>query len=150
MRQIKKYSNRRLYDTQTSSYINLEELVDLICRGEKLVVTDARTDDDISSIVFLQALLELPEAVGLFPSTFIQRVIRYTRSTDNKPALAKQLAANLALLDAQFEDFEESFPWPEKLPLPGVAEPSRELEVDPEMAELALEMAALESRLKEL
>ena len=150
LRQIKKYSNRRLYDTQSSSYINLEDLVNLVSKGESLVIKDAKTDEEISSAVLLQALMELPDAVSLFPSSLIQRAIRYTQNSDANPALAKQMAANMALLDAQFEALEGEFPWPGRLPLSRVKPPPQEPESDPEMEELQLEMAALESRLRDL
>ena len=150
MRQIKKYSNRRLYDTKSSTYINLEDLVNLVADGEALIVKDARTDEDITSLVLLQALMELPNAVSLFPAQLLQRAIRYTRNTEGASFFAQQMAANMSLLNSQFAELEKEYPWPSILPMTKVDSPSRDAESDPEMEELQLEMAALESRLRKL
>jgi len=57
-RVIKKYGNRRLYDTQTSAYINLEDLSTLLKQGVDIKVVDAKTQQDITGTVLLQLILE--------------------------------------------------------------------------------------------
>jgi polyhydroxyalkanoate synthesis repressor PhaR len=55
---IKKYGNRRLYDTSTSQYINLEEIATLIREGKALRVVDAKTGQDLTRVTLTQIILE--------------------------------------------------------------------------------------------
>ena len=73
---IKKYANRRLYNTQTSSYIVLEDLFDMIKRGEEFVVKDAKSDEDLTRSVLTQIIFE-QEAKGynLLPISFLRQLI---------------------------------------------------------------------------
>ena len=57
-RVIKKYPNRRLYDTEISSYITIEDVRQLIVEGEEFEVRDARTGDDLTRCVLLQIIAE--------------------------------------------------------------------------------------------
>jgi polyhydroxyalkanoate synthesis repressor PhaR len=57
-RVIKKYPNRRLYDTDTSSYITLVEVKQLVMDAEPFVVRDAKTGDDLTRSILLQIILE--------------------------------------------------------------------------------------------
>ena len=58
VRVIKKYPNRRLYDTEISSYITIEDVRQLIVEGEEFEVRDARTGDDLTRCVLLQIIAE--------------------------------------------------------------------------------------------
>ncbi|MBS0486064.1 MAG: polyhydroxyalkanoate synthesis regulator DNA-binding domain-containing protein, partial [Proteobacteria bacterium] len=58
VRVIKKYPNRRLYDTEISSYITLEEVRQLVIDGEEFEVRDAKTGDDLTRSVLLQIIAE--------------------------------------------------------------------------------------------
>jgi polyhydroxyalkanoate synthesis repressor PhaR len=77
-RLIKKYPNRRLYDTKTSSYITLQEVKDIVVKGEALKVIDAKTDEDLTRSIFLQIILE-EEAGGLplFSEMALANMIRF-------------------------------------------------------------------------
>jgi polyhydroxyalkanoate synthesis repressor PhaR len=55
---IKKYANRRLYDTSAGRYVNLEDLAALIRKGEEIQVVDARTGEDLTRVVLTQIILE--------------------------------------------------------------------------------------------
>jgi len=55
---IKKYANRRLYDTSTGKYVNLEDLAARIRRGEEIQVVDATTGDDLTRVVLTQIIVE--------------------------------------------------------------------------------------------
>lgn len=55
---IKRYQNRKLYDTETSSYITLEEIAELIRQGKELKVIDKVTGEDLTSITFSQIIFE--------------------------------------------------------------------------------------------
>lgn len=61
---IKKYSNRRLYDTSESRYVTLEELADKIRRGSDVRVIDAKTEEDLTQAILAQIIIESRGARG--------------------------------------------------------------------------------------
>ena len=75
---IKKYANRRLYNTQTSSYVTLDHLCDMVKAGTEFEVRDARTGEDITRSVLTQIIFE-EEAKGqsLLPIKFLRQLIRF-------------------------------------------------------------------------
>ena len=75
---IKKYANRRLYNTQTSSYVTLEHLCDMVKEGVEFEVRDARTGEDITRQVLAQIIFE-EENKGqhLLPIQFLRQLIRF-------------------------------------------------------------------------
>lgn len=77
-RLIKKYPNRRLYDTQTSAYVTLSDIKALVMSGEAFKVLDAKTDDDLTRNILLQIILE-EEAGGapVFSSQMLSQIIRF-------------------------------------------------------------------------
>ena len=77
-RVIKKYPNRRLYDTQTSSYITLAEIKQLVMASEPFVVRDAKTSEDLTRSILLQIILE-EEAGGtpMFSTSVLASIIRF-------------------------------------------------------------------------
>jgi polyhydroxyalkanoate synthesis repressor PhaR len=77
-RMIKKYPNRRLYDTQTSSYITLTDVKQLVLDNEEFTVVDAKSNEDLTRSILLQIILE-EEANGtpMFSSTALSQIIRY-------------------------------------------------------------------------
>jgi polyhydroxyalkanoate synthesis repressor PhaR len=78
VRLIKKYPNRRLYDTLTSSYITLHEVKDMVVAGTALQVLDAKTNDDLTRSIFLQIILEEESGgVPMFSETALANIIRF-------------------------------------------------------------------------
>lgn len=77
-RVIKKYPNRRLYDTDTSSYITLSEIKQLVMENEPCMVVDAKTGDDLTRSILLQIILE-EEAHGspMFTAPVLANIIRF-------------------------------------------------------------------------
>jgi polyhydroxyalkanoate synthesis repressor PhaR len=75
---IKKYANRRLYNTQTSSYVTLDHLAGMVKDGVEFEVQDARTGEDITRSVLTQIIFE-EEAKGqnLLPIKFLRQLIRF-------------------------------------------------------------------------
>lgn len=75
---IKKYANRRLYNTATSSYVTLENLAEMVKSGEDFKVYDAKSGDDITKSVLTQIIFE-EEAKGenLLPVQFLRQLIRF-------------------------------------------------------------------------
>jgi polyhydroxyalkanoate synthesis repressor PhaR len=77
-RVIKKYPNRRLYDTATSKYITLEDVRRLVLDGVQFVVRDAKTDEDITRGVLLQIIAEQEEAgQPIFTIPILTQIIRF-------------------------------------------------------------------------
>ncbi|MDP1724395.1 MAG: polyhydroxyalkanoate synthesis repressor PhaR [Alphaproteobacteria bacterium] len=79
---IKKYTNRRLYNTATSAYITLDDLAEMIKLGQEFVVHDAKSGDDITRHVLTQIILEKEGgAQSLLPIAFLRGLIKFY---DNK------------------------------------------------------------------
>jgi polyhydroxyalkanoate synthesis repressor PhaR len=75
---IKKYANRRLYNTGTSTYVTLEDLADMVKAGEDFVVYDAKTSEDITRSVLTQIIFEQEnKGQNLLPITFLRQLIRF-------------------------------------------------------------------------
>ncbi len=75
---LKKYPNRRLYDTYTSSYITLADVKKMVLAGQAFVVRDAKTSEDLTRSILLQIILE-EETGGLpmFSATTLAQIIRF-------------------------------------------------------------------------
>jgi polyhydroxyalkanoate synthesis repressor PhaR len=75
---IKKYPNRRLYDTDTSTYITLAEVKQLVMEHQQFVVRDAKTNEDLTRSILLQVILE-EEAGGapMFSEAALANIIRF-------------------------------------------------------------------------
>ena len=75
---VKKYANRRLYNTESSSYVTLEDLAGMVRQGRDFVVYDAKSGDDITRSVLTQIIVE-EEAKGrnLLPESFLRQLIGF-------------------------------------------------------------------------
>nr|ART37257.1 D464 [uncultured bacterium] len=76
---IKKYANRRLYNTATSSYVTLDHLCEMVKKGQDFVVHDAKTNEDITRSVLAQIIFEEEGKSGqnLLPIKFLRQIIRF-------------------------------------------------------------------------
>jgi polyhydroxyalkanoate synthesis repressor PhaR len=76
---IKKYANRRLYNTGTSTYVTLEDLAAMVKKGEDFIVHDAKTSEDITRQVLAQIIFEQENKEGqsLLPIAFLRQLIRF-------------------------------------------------------------------------
>ncbi len=76
---VKKYANRRLYNTEASSYVTLDDLAKMVRDGRDFVVYDAKTGDDITRSVLTQIIVEEESKVGqnLLPTAFLRQLIGY-------------------------------------------------------------------------
>src|SRR5712675_2931707 len=79
LRLIKKYPNRRLYDTKTSSYITLADVKQMVLKQEEFQVVDAKSGDDLTRAILLQIILEEESSGGLpmFSSDLLSQLIRF-------------------------------------------------------------------------
>ena len=105
---IKKYANRRLYNTATSAYVTLEDLGVMVKNGEDFTVVDAKTGEDITRSVLTQIIFD-EENKGpnnLLPITFLRQLIRfYGDSLQN--LVPSYLEISLATLTRDQEKFRE-------------------------------------------
>jgi len=76
---IKKYANRRLYNTQTSTYVTLDSLADMVRSGQEFEVVDAKTGEDITRVVLAQIIFdeESKDGSALLPTNFLKELIRF-------------------------------------------------------------------------
>jgi polyhydroxyalkanoate synthesis repressor PhaR len=75
---IKKYANRRLYNTQTSIYVTLEDLCDMVKEGTEFVVVDAKTTEDLTKQVLTQIIFEQEgKGENLLPISFLRNLIGF-------------------------------------------------------------------------
>jgi polyhydroxyalkanoate synthesis repressor PhaR len=78
VRVIKKYPNRRLYDTDSSTYITLAEVKQLVLDGHPMVVRDAKTNEDLTRSILLQIILEEESGgVPMFSEVALANIIRF-------------------------------------------------------------------------
>jgi len=109
VRVLKKYPNRRLYDTRTSSYITLTDVKQMVLGGEAFEVRDAKAGDDLTRSILLQIILE--EETGgmpMFTTQMLAQVIRFYGHT-MQGLMGSYLESNLqGLVDMQTRIAEQS------------------------------------------
>ena len=156
-RVVKKYGNRRLYDTVDSRYINLAELAALIKAGEEVLVEDATTKADLTRELYFQVLFEHEGAMDFLPLGMLRRIIRATGDDPSQKLLRQQLGQAFHLLADQLDRMEALLGGPAPWTRPRAA-PAKEAEPEPppepppaaptdDLAALRARLAALEGRL---
>ena len=103
---IKKYANRRLYNTGTSTYVTLEDLAAMVKEGENFVVYDAKTNDDITRSVLAQIIFEQESKQGqnLLPINFLRQLIHFYGDS-MQMLVPRYLEASLDSLTREQEKF---------------------------------------------
>jgi polyhydroxyalkanoate synthesis repressor PhaR len=75
---IKRYSNRKLYDTEESRYVTLDEIEEMIRDGKEIAVVDAASGEDLTSVTLAQIILENERSHrAALPSAFLHQLIKY-------------------------------------------------------------------------
>src|ERR1051325_385249 len=105
---IKKYANRRLYNTGTSTYVTLEDLAAMVKEGEDFLVYDAKTGDDITRQVLAQIIFEQENKAGqnLLPTTFLRQLIRFYGDS-MQMVVPKYLEQSIETLTKEQEKFRK-------------------------------------------
>lgn len=105
---IKKYANRRLYNTGTSTYVTLEDLATMVKQGEDFLVFDAKTGDDITRSVLAQIIFEQENKAGqnLLPTTFLRQLIRFYGDS-MQMVVPKYLERSIDMLTQEQEKFRK-------------------------------------------
>lgn len=105
---IKKYGNRRLYDTEASRYITLDDLALIVKGGRDVKVVDAKSGKDLTKGVLLQIITEREEDHDVLPVSFLKKMIQLSDQTV-RDSLHRYLRVSLdAFLSAQ-KEFEERY-----------------------------------------
>ncbi len=106
---IKKYANRRLYNTGTSMYVTLENLAAMVKGNEDFVVQDAKTGEDITHAVLTQIIFEQENKSGqtLMPITFLRQLIRFYGDS-MQMVIPAYLEHSMAALSKEQETFRSS------------------------------------------
>lgn len=156
---IKRYSNRKLYDTQESRYVTLEELEELIRAGKEISVVDVSTGEDLTSVTLAQIILEKERShrTGL-PTAFLHQLIQHGEAWQD--FVQKSFRSSLESITTSQREADRVFrewagragwlmPRPPQ-PAPD-AKPERPSEADTlkdEVAALREQLRALEERLE--
>ncbi len=107
IRVIKKYPNRRLYDTNVSRYITLEEVRQLVLSNVKFRVEDKRTRDDITRSILLQVISEQEEGGNpIFSSELLVHIIRFY-GDPMQISISRYLELSIQLFMDQHQNFAE-------------------------------------------
>ncbi len=106
---VKKYANRRLYNTDTSTYVTLEDLAEMV-RGERdFVVYDAKTGEDLTHAVLTQIIVEQESrGTNLLPIGFLRQLIRFYGDSMQK-LVPSYLEFSLDSLTRQQEQYRRRF-----------------------------------------
>ncbi|HVM37630.1 MAG TPA: polyhydroxyalkanoate synthesis repressor PhaR [Sphingomicrobium sp.] len=163
---IKKYANRRLYDTESSSYITLDRLAAMVREGREFEVVDAKSGEDITRSVLTQIIVDeeargstmlpvnfLKQIIGLYGNSMQTMVPGYLEAAMDafkrnqsamRDAFGSNVLADMAKRNmAMFEDASRAFT---AKPKSGGEESPREQEVE----QLRAELAALQSKVDRL
>lgn len=148
---IKRYSNRKLYDTQESRYVTLEEIEEMIRAGREVSVVDAASGEDLTSVTLTQIILENERNHrSALPAAFLHQLIKYGEAWQDfvqrsMRSSLEGLVSNQREMERVFREWSARSGW-------GAAsnreEPRREAE--PEAQRLRDEVSSLRERLRSL
>ena len=157
---IKRYSNRKLYDTQESRYVTLEEIEEMIRGGKEISVVDASTGEDLTSVTLAQIILENERNHrAALPSAFLHQLVKHGEAWQefvqrSMRSSLEGIISSQREMDRVFRDWASRAGWgappsgatSPKTPETGRREPP--VEQDPER--LREEVATLRERLRAL
>lgn len=108
---IKKYANRRLYDTGRSSYVTLDDLYEMVKEGHDFVVKDAKSNDDLTRSVLTQIIVEQESKQDqqMLPIPFLRQLISFY-GDNMQPFLPNYLEQAIDTFSKNQEQIQEMFP----------------------------------------
>jgi polyhydroxyalkanoate synthesis repressor PhaR len=148
---IKRYSNRKLYDTQESRYVTLEEIEEMIRAGREVSVVDAASGDDLTSVTLTQIILENERNHrSALPAAFLHQLIKYGETWQDfvqrsMRSSMEGLVSNQREMERVFREWSARAGWG---PASNREEPRKE--ADPEAQRLRDEVSSLRERLRSL
>ena len=152
---IKRYSNRKLYDTQESRYVTLEEIEEMIRGGKEISVVDASSGEDLTSVTLAQIILENERnRRAALPSAFLHQLIKHGEAWQDfvqrsMRSSLEGLVTSQREMDRVFRDWAARSGWgtPPTAAQPKPGEPRRE---EPDGDRLREEVSTLRERLRAL
>jgi polyhydroxyalkanoate synthesis repressor PhaR len=150
---VKRYSNRKLYDTQESRYVTLEEIEEMIRAGREISVVDAATGEDLTSVTLTQIILENERNHRTaLPSAFLHQLIKHGQAWQD--FVQRSLRSSLEGLISNQREMERVFrDWSARAGWGPFTTPRTEAKrdsVEPEADRLREEVATLRERLRSL
>ena len=153
---IKLYSNRKLYDTQESRYVTLEEIEEMIRGGKEISVVDASTGEDLTSVTLAQIILENERnRRAALPSAFLHQLIKHGEAWQEfvQRSMRSSLEGVITSqreMDRVFREWASRAGWGAASPAgaPRPAEPVRRDAAEPEADRLRDEVSTLRERLR--
>jgi polyhydroxyalkanoate synthesis repressor PhaR len=148
---IKRYSNRKLYDTQESRYVTLDEIEEMIRAGKEVSVVDAATGEDLTSVTLTQIILENERNRRTsLPAAFLHQLIKYGETWQDfiqrsMKSSFEGLVSSQREMDRLFREWSARAGW--GAPAASRQEPRRD---EGETERLREEVAALRERLRGL
>jgi polyhydroxyalkanoate synthesis repressor PhaR len=155
---IKRYSNRKLYDTQESRYVTLEEIEEMIRGGKEISVVDASTGEDLTSVTLAQIILENERNHrAALPAAFLHQLVKHGEAWQDfvQRSMRSSLEGVISSqreMDRVFREWASRAGWGAATP-PGAAkpaEPGRRDSGEPDADRLREEVATLRERLRAL
>jgi polyhydroxyalkanoate synthesis repressor PhaR len=147
---IKRYSNRKLYDTQDSRYVTLDEIQAMIRTGREVQVIDAATGEDLTCVTLTQIILESERSRrGNLPASFLHQLIKHGEAWQD--FLQRSMKASLEGVVTSQREMDRVFrDWAARAGWPALARPEPRRETPGAEAELREEVALLRERLRSL
>src|SRR3989442_13147517 len=149
---IKRYSNRKLYDTQESRYVTLEEIEEMIRAGKEIAVVDAASGEDLTSVTLAQIILENERNHrAALPTAFLHQLIKHGEAWQDfvqrsmKSSL-EGVVSNQREMERTFQDWSSWAAW-------GICAPRVDAKRDggePDADRLREEVSTLRERLRSL
>jgi polyhydroxyalkanoate synthesis repressor PhaR len=132
---IKKYANRRLYNTGTSAYVTLEDLAEMVRKGEDFTVNDAKSGEDITHSVLTQIIFEQEAKTGntLLPVSFLRQLISFY-GDQMQMVVPSYLEHSMSALTEQQEKFKDQM--------------TKSMEANPMMVNMKAPMQMVEEQVK--
>jgi polyhydroxyalkanoate synthesis repressor PhaR len=153
---IKRYSNRKLYDTQESRYVTLEEIEEMIRGGREISVVDAASGEDLTSVTLTQIILENERTRRAnLPSAFLHQLIKHGESWQDFVQKSMRssfegIVSSQRDMERIFRDWSARAGWGAMLgATPAASEPRRD-GTGEDSDKLREEVAALRDRLRSL
>lgn len=99
---IKRYANRKLYDTERSCYVTLEEISSMIKRGEEVRVVDNKSGEDLSAVTLAQIIFEEEKKKSKMPLSFLRNIIQSSSETIGG-FISEKVAPTLEKMSSEWE-----------------------------------------------
>jgi polyhydroxyalkanoate synthesis repressor PhaR len=154
---IKRYSNRKLYDTQESRYVTLEEIEEMIRGGKEISVVDASTGEDLTSVTLAQIILENERnRRAALPAAFLHQLVKHGEAWQDfvQRSMRSSLEGIISSqreLDRVFRDWATRAGWGATSAAGAkAAEPGRRESGEQDADRLREEVATLRERLRAL